>query len=75
MGDVVNQAAHLASRGGKTNGWYGCTPRIHMDGVFRQNLNEHNTGLTTRVQSYPSDVFSSDAYNVAMMDWVKANCE
>jgi len=28
-----------------------------------------------QVQSYPSDVFSSDAYNVAMMDWVKANCE
>ena len=73
MGDVVNQAAHLASRGGKSNGFYGRTDRIHMDGVFRQNLNEHNTNLTRAVQSHPSEVFSSDAYNVAMMDWVKEN--
>lgn len=73
MGDVVNQAAHLASRGGKANGFYNRTDRIHMDGVFRQNLNEHNTGLTRLVQSYPSEVFSSDAYISNMMDWAKDN--
>lgn len=74
MGDVVNQAAHLASRGGKENSFYGRTNRIHMDGIFQQNLNEHNAGLTTKVESYPSNVFSSNAYNIAMMDWVKENC-
>lgn len=73
MGEVVNQAAHLASRGGKSSGFYSRTDRIHMNGVFRQNLNEHNTGLTKWVESYPSEVYSSNAYNVAMMDWVTAN--
>lgn len=73
MGDVVNQAAHLANRGGKsTNSWGGRTPRIHMDEVFHQNLNDHNRGLTTRVQSYPSSIYSSDAVNVAMRDWLQA---
>lgn len=73
MGDVVNQAAHLAARGGKsTNSWGGRTPRIHMDGVFHQNLNEHNRGLTSRVQTYPTDVYSSDAVNVEMRDWLNA---
>src|SRR5690606_31004675 len=37
MGDVVNQAAGLASRGGKSKGFYTRTPRIHMDGVFHYN--------------------------------------
>lgn len=73
MGDVVNQAAHLASRGGKANGFYSRTDRIHMDGDFQQNLNEHNSGLTRRVQSYPSEIYSSDAYNIEMMDWAKNN--
>lgn len=70
MGDVVNQAAHLAARGGKTTGW-SRTPRIHMDGVFQQNLNEDNAGLTQLVESYPS-VYSSNAVNVAMNEWLKA---
>lgn len=69
MGDVVNQAAHLASRGGKGNAW-SRTARIHMDGVFRQNLNEHNQGLTQLVEYYPTEVYSSNAVNVAMRDWL-----
>jgi class 3 adenylate cyclase len=74
MGDVVNQAAHLASRGGKRNGW-SRTPRIHMDDVFRQNLNEHNQGLTRVVQLYPSKVYSSDAVNMVMSDWLDVQCK
>lgn len=73
MGDVVNQAAHLASRGGKASGFHSRTDRIHMDGVFHQNLNEHNTSLSRQVQSYPAEVFSSDAYNIQMMDWATNN--
>jgi class 3 adenylate cyclase len=69
MGDVVNQAAHLASRGGRSNTW-SRTPRIHMDGVFRQNLNDHNQGLTRLVERYPAEVYSSDAVNTAMRDWL-----
>lgn len=69
MGDVVNQAAGLASRGGKSNGFYMRTPRIHMDGVFHQNLNDYNQGLTQRVQLYPEPVYSSDAVNREMQDW------
>lgn len=72
MGDVVNQAAHLASQGGKSNGYYSRTSRIHMDGVFQQNLNDHNTGLTRQVSWYPP-VYSSDAVDTAMYDWAKAN--
>ncbi len=73
MGDVVNQAAHLASRGGKANGFYGRTDRIHMDGDFHLNLNEDNTGLTRVVQSYPPAIYSSNAYNIKMMDWANDN--
>jgi hypothetical protein len=73
MGDVVNQAAHLAGRGGKSNGFYGRTPCIYMDGVFRQNLNEDNKALTSRVQTYPVEVFSSDAVNTYMWDWYTEN--
>lgn len=73
MGDVVNQAAHLANLGGKgANAWGGGSPRIHMDGVFQQNLNEHNQGLTRAVQSYPRAVYASDAVNTAMSDWLNA---
>ena len=68
MGDVVNQAAHLAARGGKGNNW-SRTPRIHMDHTYWQNLNQHNQNLTTRVQSYPESIYSSDAVNTAMWEW------
>lgn len=71
MGDVVNQAAHLADLGGKgVNAWSGGSPRIHLDGAFQQNLNDHNQGLTRKVQSYPCEVYSSDAVNTAMSDWL-----
>lgn len=69
MGDVVNQAAHLASRGGKGNAW-SRTDRIHMDIVFQQNLNDHNQSLTELVERYPAEIYSSDAVNVAMRDWL-----
>lgn len=73
MGDVVNQAAHLADLGGNgATAWNGGSPRIHMDGVFQQNLNDHTQGLTRRVSSWPSDVYSSDAVNTAMSDWLQA---
>lgn len=73
MGDVVNQAAHLADLGGKNaSAWSGGSPRIHMDEVFHQNLNEHNQALTRRVQSYPHEVYASDAVNTVMSDWLEA---
>lgn len=71
MGEVVNQASHLASRGGKVTGWRR-SARIHMDLVFQQNLNEHNQGLTTQVETYPGSIFASDAVDVAMSEWLEA---
>lgn len=73
MGDVVNQAAHLANLGGKgASAWSGGSPRIHMDSAFQQNLNEHNQGLTRRVQWFPREVYASDAVNTVMSDWLDA---
>tara|TARA_B100000378_G_C17957686_1_gene382395 strand:+ start:146 stop:886 length:741 start_codon:yes stop_codon:yes gene_type:complete len=71
MGDVVNQAAHLAARGGKVIGWRR-SPRIHMDLVFQQNLNELNRNLTTQVETYPREVYASDAVDTAMSQWLEA---
>jgi class 3 adenylate cyclase len=72
MGDVVNEAAHLADLGGKgASAWSGGSPRIHMNGVFRQNLNEHNQSLTQLVSSRPREVYSSDAVNTAIRDWLE----
>ena len=73
MGDVVNKAAHLASRGGK-KGMYGSrAPRVHMDDVFQQNLNDEYRGWTTKVQSYPDIVYSATIHDTEMNDWLKAN--
>ena len=67
MGDVVNQAAKLASMGSK-----GGEAPIVMDGVFHQNLKEDNQKLLTR-KGY-SDVFTGNVVGNAMEAWYTANC-
>jgi class 3 adenylate cyclase len=69
MGDVVNQASKLAAKGGGAE----VSQPIVLDGVFRQNLNEHNTGLTTWNQT--SKVYTATAVNTTMEKWYQDNCK
>lgn len=69
MGDVVNQASKLAAKGGGAE----VSAPIVMDGLFRQNLNEHNTGLTAWNQT--SKVYTANAINTAMEKWYQDNCK
>jgi class 3 adenylate cyclase len=68
MGDVVNEAAKLASKGGLP---YFAQP-IMLSSEFHYNLNEENQSFT----SYNSQhhCYQSDAVYTHMSDWVKENC-
>jgi class 3 adenylate cyclase len=68
MGDVVNQASKLAAKGGGTE----LSQPIVMDGVFKQNLNEHNTSLVYSTNI--SSVYVANAINVIMDKWFDENC-
>ena len=69
MGDVVNQASKLAAKGGGAV----VSQPIILDSVFRQNLNDHNKGLTTF--SSAADAYTANAVITSMEDWYKANCQ
>ncbi|MDP9824061.1 adenylate/guanylate cyclase domain-containing protein [Nocardioides massiliensis] len=68
MGDVVNQASKLAAAAGGAK----VGAPLAMDGVFRQNLNESNTKLTTYNTTHT--LYTANAVNIAMNDWYEANC-
>ncbi len=68
MGDVVNKASKLAAIGGGTKVYH---PMV-LDGIFRQNLNEHNTGLTSYVPEI--DAYVSTAVNTVMEEWYRQSC-
>ena len=68
MGDVVNKASKLAAAAGGAQ----VEAPIVLDGVFRQNLKEHNVNLThynSTLGNYTADVISPP-----MNDWFMANC-
>lgn len=67
MGDVVNQAAKLASTGSKN----GSHP-IVMDGVFHQNLNEDNQRYLHK-RPY-TDVWTGNVVRTDMENWYQNNC-
>lgn len=69
MGDVVNQAAGLASEAGRR----GRDP-IFVGSNIYVNLNEHNQGLLTptSIFSFSEAVYSGDVVSTEMHDWVKA---
>lgn len=69
MGDVVNQASKLAAKGGGAV----VSQPIVMDGVFRQNLNEDNTALTT--WNATGAAYTATSVITAMEDWYKENCK
>ena len=69
MGDVVNQASKLAAAAGGAK----VSAPIAMDGVFRQNLNESNTKLSTYNTTHA--LFTANAVNVAMNKWFEENCK
>ncbi len=68
MGDVVNEASHLAGYGNST---YSDHP-IMVSTVFYQNLNEDNQRLLT--YHYQRSCYHGNIVNVAMEDWYKQNC-
>lgn len=67
MGDVVNQAAKLASAGSKD----GSHP-IMSDGVFHQNLSDDNMKMLTR--SLYGSVWTGDVVRQDMEKWYLENC-
>lgn len=70
MGDVVNSAAKLASKGDMS--WLRPGP-LMIGSDFRFNLSDHNKGLTAWNGTH--SCYSSSAVNVAMNDWYGANCK
>lgn len=68
MGDVVNQAAKLASTGGKLG-----SPPIVIDSTIYANLTEHNQRLMMR-RGY-SEVWTGDVINMNMQEWHDQNCK
>lgn len=68
MGDVVNQAAKLASMGNKDG-----SAALVMDQVFYQNLNEHNTQLMTK-KPY-TDIYTGNVIRTSMEEWYQENCK
>jgi class 3 adenylate cyclase len=69
MGDVVNEAAHLAHDARR--GWAG--PPMLMSHVFFSNLNEHNSTLC-QTWSGRWGVYQSSAVNTVIHGWLRANC-
>lgn len=69
MGDVVNEAAHLAHDARR--GW--AAPPMLMSDVFFSNLNEHNSSLC-QPWSGRWGVYQSSAINTIIDDWLTANC-
>ncbi len=68
MGDVVNQASKLASKGGGAEVY----DPIVLDATFQQNLNDHNQGLTT--YDWSRQLYTARAVNIAIQEWYEANC-
>lgn len=64
MGDVVNEAAHLAAKAG--NGW---TDPVFVSEAFYSNLNDHNKSLLTwrsQDRCYTGRTIRTDMY-----DWIQ----
>jgi hypothetical protein len=68
MGDVVNEAARLASYGRKT--WQDKALMLSSD--FRFNLNEHNQGLVE--WNSLRGCYHGSVIDTAMEAWYAANC-
>lgn len=68
MGDVVNRAAKLAARGGRTP-W---SPSIMLDSEFASNLNDANRAVVA--YDYQNGCYTSNAVSVAMDEWYVENC-
>ncbi len=64
MGDVVNEAAHLAAKANE--GWQ---PPIFVSDVFYNNLNDHNRGLLQWNSTHRC--YSGDVVLGAMDKWMK----
>lgn len=70
MGDVVNHAAHLASKASR--GWAG--DPIWTGELFASNLNEHNQGLLTSRYEYGlGSCRTGDVVTTEMNNWIDEN--
>lgn len=71
MGDVVNRAAHLAHKAGRSP--WGTDP-IWAGEVFAQNLNEDNAKfLTATYESGVGNVRKGSVVMTHMNDWINEN--
>ena len=70
MGDVVNQACHLSAKG---NCVYSYGYPIMLSSVIYENLTDNNKRLCGWNSSY--SCYQSDAVNIAMNNWLKAQKE
>jgi class 3 adenylate cyclase len=68
MGDVVNEAAKLAAQGSNGMG----VPPVMVNGIFQNNLNDHNQGLLTRRSD---GTYQGNFVDEPMNDWHEANCK
>lgn len=69
MGDVVNSAAKLASKGDMS--WLASGP-LMVGSQFYGNLNDHNQGLLSWNSTH--SCYSGNVVSTAMEDWYDANC-
>lgn len=68
MGDVVNEAAHLAAQGSSRHG----APAIMVSDDFYGNLNDQNKGLLRR--DCNRGCYSGDVVSTVMEQWYLDNC-
>ncbi|WP_116041084.1 adenylate/guanylate cyclase domain-containing protein [Amycolatopsis palatopharyngis] len=69
MGDVVNHAAKLASKG---NNGYGAPP-IFLSKGFVSNLKDEYQAYTSL--DWPQECYTSSAINITMNKWYEENCQ
>ncbi|MYR07768.1 adenylate/guanylate cyclase domain-containing protein [Gordonia sp. SID5947] len=68
MGDVVNHAAKLASRGSEGI----LVPPMMIGDAFAANLSELNSKLVAR--DWTRQCYTANAVNISMNDWYDENC-
>ena len=69
MGDVVNEATHLASQANKNVSY-----PIVVSRAFHANLNEHNQSLLPHSHPLFSSYFAGNVINTEMEEWYSESC-
>lgn len=70
MGDVVNEACHIANEAGR-NG----RPKIIVSNCIFQNLNNKNQNLLSRTYIGTKVYYGGSIINTALENWFRQNCK